>query len=292
MNALKEDIQLLMFYGRPSGPAHFISIIGSQKLNRKSYTPQKVHIDSGEVFAAVTLRDPDLPEAGNMDLHVCVDPAAVMQNREALAKSLDLPLSRWALPWQKHTDKLHEIRSEEAGAGAFDKDTSIMDFDAVWTSEPALLTGVFTADCCGLVFYDPVTPLVGAIHSGWKGTASEITRKTMEKLIREGKLHPESTQVWFSPSLLFDSLEVGLEVVEALKPIQAFQEQYVRYDGNGKAHIDNQGLNRQMLLDAGIPAENIHTSDMDTITRPDCFSYRRDKPTGEHFSYIFLRPAS
>jgi len=151
-----------------------------------------------------------------MALHVCQDPVAVLENRRILADQT-LPLDHWALPWQKHTANSHRVTAAERGRGAADKDTSIMDVDAVWTTEPDTLVGVFTADCVGLLVADPGIPLVACIHSGWKGTAQAITLKTMRELISVGGLDPARAQAWFSPSILQDSLEVGPEVIEAMK---------------------------------------------------------------------------
>ncbi len=154
-----------------------------------------------------------------MALHVCQDPVAVMDNRRALAGQT-LPLDHWALPWQKHTANSHRVTAAERGRGAADKDTGIMDVDAVWTTEPDTLIGVFTADCVGLLVADPQVPLVACIHSGWKGTAQAITLKTMRELISVGGLDPVRAQAWFSPSILQDSLEVGPEVIEAMEPLK------------------------------------------------------------------------
>ncbi len=200
------------------------------------------------VHGGTTLKDRQAPENGNMALHVCQDPVAVMENRRILAGQT-LPLDHWALPWQKHTANSHRVTAAERGRGAADKDTGIMDVDAVWTTEPDTLIGVFTADCVGLLVADPQVPLVACIHSGWKGTAQAITLKTMRELIsvggldparaqawfspsilqdlktmRElisvGGLDPARAQAWFSPSILQDSLEVGPEVIEAMEPLK------------------------------------------------------------------------
>ncbi len=47
-----------------------------------------------------------------------------------------------------------------------------------------------------------------------------------------------------------------------------------------------------MLRMAGLPAENIHVSDLDTKTHPDCFSYRNEgRKTGEHFTFGWIESA-
>lgn len=247
-------------------------------------------INTNTIYGAVTLKDNEAPEANNMALHVCQNPENVMINRNNLSEFLQLPLENWVLPWQKHTDQFTCARLENRGQGAFDKNTSIMDVDAIYTTEHNLLIGVFTADCVGMLVIDETTPFIGAIHSGWKGTTQAITTKCIQAWIQQGLIHPEHTTVFFSPSILFDSLEVGLEVVEQIQKLPFDTSPYIRYTSNKKAYIDNQGLNFKMLTNEGILPEHCHLSSLDTKKEiQDCFSYRNDKKTGEHFTYGFIK---
>lgn len=249
-----------------------------------------VHINNNVVFGATTLKDIEKPEKNNLALHVCIDPEKVMINRNELANELDLPLSNWSLPWQKHTANLYEVTANDQGKGAFDKNTSIMNVDAVYTCQPNTLIGVFTADCVGLLLVDETKPCICCIHSGWKGTVQAITDKCLKELISKNKINPTTTKAYFSPSILFDSLEVGMEVVEQIKTLTFDVEPFIHYMPNNKAYIDNQGLNIQMLRNNGIKEENIFSSNLDTKKELDsCFSFRNDKQTGEHFTFAYLK---
>ena len=211
-----------------------------------------------------------------------------MINRKRLAEELNMPLDHWALPWQKHTNNMAHVTSNDKGKGAYDKNTSIMNVDAVYTTEPNILIGVFTADCLGILVVDETTPCICAIHSGWKGTVQAITDKTVTELIDKGLLHPETTKAYFSPSLLYSTLEVGMEVVEQLKANQIDMTDCLRLMPNDKAFIDNQGMNIRMLQKHGIT--QIYPSQYDTKPNACCFSYRRDgKKTGEHFTFGFIK---
>ena len=245
----------------------------------------------GKINAGTTVRDAALPEGGNTALHVCIDEEAVMANRIELAKET-LPLSRWALPWQKHTDHFAEVTQNDAGRGATDKDTSILETDAVYTSVSNVLVGVFTADCCGIVVAEETAPLIACIHSGWKGTAQAITYKTVRHLIDEKRIDPVHAEVWFSPCLLQSSLEVGMEVIEQMEGLRELGisvDDYWYPTLPDKAQLDNMGLNIAMLELLGIPSANIHPTSVDTKTTASCFSYRRDgKGCGEHFTFAWI----
>ena len=148
-------------------------------------TNKIIHINNEHIFGATTLKDITLPEKNNTALHVCIDPEAVMINRKRLAEELNMPLDHWALPWQKHTNNMAHVTSSDKGKGAYDKYTSIMNVDAVYTTEPNILIGVFTADCLGILVVDETTPCICAIHSGWKGTTLEITKKMLGRINRK-----------------------------------------------------------------------------------------------------------
>ena len=241
------------------------------------------------------MKDRTKPDQNNMALHVCNDPQGVLENRRQLEKET-LPLDRWALAWQKHTDQFYHVTHKDIGKGAFDKHTSILNVDALYTTEPEILIGVFTADCLGILVYDPTTPCVCTIHSGWKGTVQKITDKTVSHLIQKQLLYPQTTQVYFGPSLQFDSLEIGQDVIAQIQAIDMDTAPFLKRISDDKALFDNQGLNIQMLKDLKIPMENIHPSSYDTLKdTQDTFSYRMNNrlkefpKCGEHFIYGYIQ---
>lgn len=231
---------------------------------------------------------------GNLDLHLPGDKAPVIENRESLS-SLTLPLSRWVVSRQQHTDTIVRVSSKEAGKGSLDYEDSMGPADALCTTDPNLLLGVFTADCIGLIITDPSVPSAAVIHSGWKGTAKAIVMRSAEFMKKEGILHPEQAQAWFSPSLQKQSLEVGLEVVQAMEEMAEreglnLSDCILPHENPQKRYIDNQELCIRMLLAQGFHQENIHPALQDTKTDETCFSYRRDGLQGEHFTFAWISP--
>ncbi|MCF0245963.1 MAG: laccase domain-containing protein [Ileibacterium sp.] len=253
---------------------------------------KQIEICTGRIRGGITLRDSSAPENGNQALHVCLSPEKVMENRKALAAQT-LPLERWALIWQKHTDRFVRVFDQDASRGSLDKNDSIMDYDAVYTTEPNLLIGVYTADCLGLLICDESTPLVCAIHSGWKGTAQNIVHKTMKHLLDKKLIHPQTVQIYFSPSIGYDSFEIGPEVKEAFmqsgKEIGLDYSDLFKPGKEDRWFADHQAMNLRVLASLGIPKENIYPTETDTKTTDTAFSFRRDgKATGEHFTYGWI----
>ncbi len=245
-----------------------------------------------QIRGAFSLRTLDALEQGNLALHVCQNPESVLKNRK-IWQAQTLPLENWVLPWQKHTARVQRIYAYDQGKGAYDATSSILETDGLYTTDPYTLIGVFTADCLGILMADPNVPVIAAVHSGWKGTAQAITIQMLEALKKDGLLNPKTLHLYFSPSLMRSSLEVGPEVIDQ---IQSMAKQYnldlqgcVLPGPNDRSYLDNQLLNMRMALAYGIPIENLHASNLDTKTNEYGFSYRRDrKKTGEHFSCLWI----
>ena len=53
------------------------------------------------------------------------------------------------------------------------------------------------------------------------------------------------------------------------------------FQKEAKYHIDLPGFIAETAIQAGVPSENIYTSDVDTATDPRMFSYLHHKQTGE-----------
>lgn len=244
-------------------------------------------------IAGTTLRNPLLPENNNMALHTGGDLQAVIQNRQTLCDSLQIPLSAVTFAQQTHSDHLQEVRAEDIGKGSIHYSEAIPDCDALYTKQKDVMIGVFHADCVPILLHDPIKEIIVAIHSGWQGTTKEITKKAMAYLIEHEHIDPRDVQAYIGPAINYDSLEVGLEVVEQVKAMSIETSPYITYLGNDKALIDNKGLNKQMLLDMGVRADHVLMNQSDTFTQNESlFSYRRDHACGRHLSFIMMRSCS
>lgn len=57
--------------------------------------------------------------------------------------------------------------------------------DGLITQEKGVTLGIHVADCCAVYLVDPVTPAIGLVHSGKKGTELEIAGKAIELMARK-----------------------------------------------------------------------------------------------------------
>lgn len=239
------------------------------------------------LIAGTTLRDQNQPENNNMALHCGGNRTAIIENRQHLAQWVGVPLQRFVFANQTHSDHIVKITDADAGKGALGTDNAISDCDALYTREVNLLLGVFTADCVPILLYDPMEKLICAIHSGWMGTVKQITAKTLHTLIHKEGCDPKQLHAYIGPAIAAHSFEVGMEVVEQLHSLPFDPSDFIRLKSQTKALVDNKGLNREMLLRAGVPKENITMDKNDTFAENESFfSYRRNHQCGRHLSFI------
>ena len=184
-----------------------------------------------------------------------------------LLKSVDmLEESDVYLPIQKHTNKVMVLENDFKPVVA----------DAVITRKKGVLIGIHVADCVPILLYDKKKSLVGAVHAGWRGTASQILKNTI-KAMQEG-FHSSIKDVLIAigPSIRQCCYEVGEEVKHAVYNVTGEGSYYRRQ--NGKYFIDLSSANRIQALSMGIQEENIYQSDECTFCNPDRFySYRYTK---------------
>jgi hypothetical protein len=128
---------------------------------------------------------------------------------------------------------------------------------------------VLTADCVPVLLADRAGTVAAAVHSGWKGTASNIVAATVQVL---GSWAPAETLVAaIGPCIELAAFEVGEEVAVRFDP------SFVRREGFVRPHVDLVATVRAQLIAAGVPAQSIERVGGCTFADPSrYFSYRRD----------------
>ena len=177
--------------------------------------------------------------------------------------------SRIYLPIQKHTDTVQILDAS--------LDPRIA--DAVVVHERGVLIGVRVADCVPILLYDRQRRVAGAVHAGWRGTASSILKKTIDVMKMRFSCEPADIAVAIGPSIRGCCYVVGPEVSDAVRAASG-GDRHPR-SMEGKVRIDLASANRQQALSAGISEENIWASAECTCCNPDkFFSYRYDRGCG------------
>jgi YfiH family protein len=163
--------------------------------------------------------------------------------------------------------------------------------DALVTHIQGYALGVFTADCLPLLLFDPIQRVVGIVHAGWRGTAKEISQKTVEKMKEAFNCASENILAAMGPCIGACCLEVDKPVKEAFAKSALPWELVASPRGIGKWSLDLHRANMYFLEHAGLRKENIHRLKFCTSCRRDIFySYRAwGEIQGRQLSFIALR---
>jgi hypothetical protein len=215
---------------------------------------------------------------------------AVLRNREILALETEIPLINFVMQEQVHSDKVQIVGNEHRGMGVFNKADALPDSDAMITDHKQICLFLFAADCVPVLFYDPKNNVIGAAHSGWKGTVGKIAQKTVLAMKTTYGTNPEDVMVGIGPSITVHNYEVGEEVVAAVEQSFGTKKGFLEYNTKrGKHRFNLQYAVRMQLIDIGVKNENIEVSGLCTFDRDDLFfSARSKKNTGRFGAGIMI----
>jgi len=177
---------------------------------------------------------------------------------------------------QEHGDKIIEISS-----GQSDNDLFCGTADAMITERKNIMLVIRTADCVPVFIADNENSVVAAVHSGWRGTASDITGKTIAYLIEKFSSKPENLRVYILPSIGVEYYEVGKEVADN------FSGCIITIDG--KYFLDMKSAIIYSLKNKGVANNNIFASFYDTFRDNDSFFSHRKGDVGRNLNYIYLK---
>ncbi|KGR79800.1 peptidoglycan editing factor PgeF [Ureibacillus manganicus] len=249
----------------------------------------KMYFNNEKLLAGITLKNPSELEFNNMALHVCENEEDILHNRLELANLLQCNIEDFVCANQTHSANVHKVTLKDKGRGATKQTTAIPDTDALYTYEPNILLCSFTADCVPVIFHHEEKGLVGVIHSGWQGTVKEITRKVFNQLVNDEGCDAKGFQVILGPALSQEKFEVDEDVYLRFKDL-GYADDFMYYNNEShKYHIDNQKTVKKQLELAGIPSENITIDATCTFLTEVGFSYRQDKKSGRHLSFIMRK---
>ena len=210
----------------------------------------------------------------NLSYSVGDDKETVDLNRKSFFNTIGLDLDSVAFQKQTHSDIIKIV--DLAGNNG--------ESDALITSETNLGLAITIADCTPIFIYDRNNKVVAGVHSGWRGTEQKILAKTLLLMKEKYDTKPENIFAYIGPSVSVNNYEVGKEVAEK------FNNKYV-VTTNGKLFLDVSKHNLDMLMDFGIPQNQIQKSKLCTYEFNSLLhSYRKDREkSGRSLGVIGLK---
>lgn len=228
---------------------------------------------------------------------------AVDENYRRIAACLNSSTADMVCSDQTHTDHIRLVTAADRGKGVT-RPKDYRDVDGLITQEKGIVLCTFFADCVPLFFVDPVRKAIGLSHSGWRGTVQKIGKKTVEEMSKAFGTDPGDVYAAIGPSICQDCYEVSEDVIEefrkafpetcgeegsegenGIRNSSSRSETRKRAEGSlwfqtkpGKYQLDLWEANRQVMLEAGIPASQIEVTDLCTCCNQDLlFSHRASR---------------
>ncbi len=217
----------------------------------------------------------------NLAFHVGDNPVDVLHNHDLLATSLDYRRNSLIHMRQIHSDNIVIIDESHT----FDNPPEC---DALITNHRSTPLMVMSADCTGILLYDPIQKAIGAVHAGRAGALNQILPKTIQKMADAFGSHCTDLHIVLGPSIHGCCYEIN-ETIAIETQKQGYPQALQRE--NGKIFLDVNTILLQQLQELGITPERIEVIDHCTSCRCDeYFSYRADKQhTGRIAGVIMLR---
>ena len=164
--------------------------------------------------------------------------------------------------------------------------------DVLVSDAPGVAVAVRAADCVPLLVGDRVTGAVSAVHAGWRGTAARAAVAAVDAMAANFGSDPADLLVAIGPSIGACCYEVGTDVVDAFAAAGHERHLIDRWFASAPPrrgvfpptksplHLDVAGANRDQLILAGVPADQIFMSALCTAMHLDVLtSYRAEKAT-------------
>lgn len=197
----------------------------------------------------------------------------VFRNHDIAASVFGLKASDVCRSYQTHTSVVEPVCEDDRGRGTVlpPYDHGV---DGLVTREKELLLSVRSADCVPVLLCDKSKTVCAAVHAGWRGTVSGITKNAVDMMTEAGA-DKRDIIVAIGPCIGKCCYEVGGEVRDEFIAVDSEYASFFTPNGE-KYMLDLNLANEAMLIKAGILPGNISRLDLCTkCNEAHFFSHRR-----------------
>lgn len=201
-------------------------------------------------------------------------PENVAENRRRAMAALDRPPTALHTVHQVHGNDVVQVEGDPWDPKAAPK------ADALVTDRPGAVLGIMTADCVPVLFADPSAGVIGAAHSGWRGTVVGVLSAVVDAMETLGAAR-RNIHAAVGPAIAQMSYEVGPEFPGPFLERDAANEAFfVPSERAGHHMFDLTGCVVSQLR--ALALASIDHLDLDTCADSErFFSYRRSTHRGE-----------
>ncbi len=139
--------------------------------------------------------------------------------------------------------------------------------DALYTEAAGIGLFLPVADCIATVIYDPKRRALMLAHLGRHSTVMQLMSQAVRYFV-ERSSQAKDLQIWMSPSITQKNYR--MDYFDHTNDTN--WHNFCRQTADG-IYLDMQGFNRSLAIQAGVLAENIFISPIDTADNPNYFSH-------------------
>jgi YfiH family protein len=201
---------------------------------------------------------------------------------ERLGPALGVASSRFVTLNQVHGCRVIAVHRGLDEASLTALQVTRPDADAIISDDQSVGLVVRAADCVPLLIADRRRGAVGAVHAGWRGTAARVASAAVHALEREFGSRPDDLMAVIGPAIGACCYEVGSDVVDAFAAAgherHLIDRWFLSPPADRRLRLDVPGANRDQLILAGVPEEQIYVAGLCTAMHLDVLtSYRAEK---------------
>ena len=202
-----------------------------------------------------------------------------LDNFTDLAHTLGINREDMVMVQQKHTDRIKAVTHANGGE-MITHIPSDNEYDGMITNEKNLLLCTLEADCVPVYLLDPVNSVIGMVHSGWRGTAANISVNAAGSMAENYHSKPEDLLIVIGPHICTSCYEVGAELMDdfSYKYTEPEMLRFFKNRKGDKYHLDLAQAIIISLERIGVKSENIYDTGLCTKESSDLCSWRRDNP--------------
>jgi len=216
-----------------------------------------------------------IPEVASMNTAVRMGDTRenVDENIARLASYIGMEGDRAVYSKQVHSTDILNVLPEDTSV-----DPEIREFDGYVTKCRNIPLLVRAADCVPILFAGVCadgSPVVGAVHAGWRGTVLGIAPKAVERMCGLGMVK-DTVRVAVGPSIHECCFEVKEDFIDSVSSLagKAFAMRHIR-QRDGRYFASLQDMNVELLTDAGVSRDRIDVCEDCTAHMSDTYHSHR-----------------
>ena len=222
-------------------------------------------------------------DAFNMARYIDDEPSHVTHHQEILANAINFPTQQWVFPIQTHENNIAHITKAHCGANIKALGNELYGIDGMYTYDSDILLTMCYADCVPVYFYSEKHHFIALAHAGWRGTYGQI----VVEMLKYVEFDYQDLNVVIGPATS-STYEINDDIKKKFEALPINSDKYIETRDTDRHGIDLKLANALLLINSGVPAENINITKYTTSEDLSLFfSYRVEKgKTGRMLAFI------